>query len=893
MKRNPNSALRNALAALALTSATTLAWSQVSIYQYSESVQPYTEVTAAEASYSLGNPTYDPPYHNLRAWVNNAFFGVDGQITNGGYLSGASGPGYPIGFNFQYNGDVFDVIGVSDGGWISFGKSSDGATAVWCYTADHPHGMPFVQYIGGPDVPYKRNRIAGFGSSNLRMQNMSPLVPPGPVSSLRLATLGTAPNRVFVVQFKDFRASYSPSTTLINFQIRLNEADNSVEVRYGQMVFGYESGGGAQVGLGGQVPEDFNSRMTVSEQPAFLYDWNATVPGVLNTDYCNATQELFSHPNGSGIPPVPGRNFKWTPAACAPPVWPLAMSDISFDAAHAAWPANAAGNYEYFVSTENSVTGPEVTSGTTTDPFADLFGLEASTTYYVFVRSICGGEPGEWSLATQFQTMGGGVVVCDGTVMTENYCADQYSTKEWRYVSADGSKLRIEFTGGVVSTGANAYFKVWDNADGSGQPIYSSTGIVAGQAFESVNGTFYMRLLTDAGACQAQDWFYPLQWRVGCKNCNDPLINFAVGTVDCPNQQYFVAANVFNIGSSSSLVIGNNLGVAPTTITSTGLHAVGPFPAGEPVLLTAQNPDNPMCHAEAPSLVNDPCVIQDCGPTWYERCAAAHEVRDWLLQGNNQPISVRFPPGYFGWDAKVRVYDGPDELSPATLVSDFGNTNNQVVTSTNAENKLLVRYEATTYNDYACTLGNTLPLKFVAQCAQACVQPAATFDTECLSPTQYNVVVNLTNTGSTGSTTITNDGGAPTVTANAAGTYTVGPFASAAVVHVNLEGANVVCTWNSTGITKDCTGMGVASTDAAPLRVFPNPSNGSFQVELPNGMAGRTDLQVMDLTGRVVHVQAIAARTATMDLGHLPNGLYTLVARNGSLQTTSKISIQH
>ncbi|MBS1937917.1 MAG: T9SS type A sorting domain-containing protein, partial [Bacteroidetes bacterium] len=88
-------------------------------------------------------------------------------------------------------------------------------------------------------------------------------------------------------------------------------------------------------------------------------------------------------------------------------------------------------------------------------------------------------------------------------------------------------------------------------------------------------------------------------------------------------------------------------------------------------------------------------------------------------------------------------------------------------------------------------------------------------------------------------------------------------------------------------------GMGVASTDAAPLRVFPNPSNGSFQVELPNGMAGRTDLQVMDVTGRVVYLQAIAARTATMDLGHLPNGLYTLVARNGSLQTTSKISIQH
>src|SRR5690606_27772433 len=201
-------------------------------------------------------------------------------------------------------------------------KSSDGNQAVWCFTSDHPHGRPFVQYIGGPDVPYKRNRVAGFATPTLRMQDMTPLVPPGPLSSLRIATIRTAPNRVCVIQWKDFRASYSPSTTLINFQIRLNEADNSVEVRYGNVVFAYQAGGAPQVGLGGRIPADFNSRMTVYEQPAFLYDWNATVPGATNEDACHAVPEEPGHPNGSGIPPVSGLNWKWTPAVYTPPVSP-------------------------------------------------------------------------------------------------------------------------------------------------------------------------------------------------------------------------------------------------------------------------------------------------------------------------------------------------------------------------------------------------------------------------------------------------------------------------------------------------------------------------------------------------------------------------------------------
>src|SRR5690606_7705466 len=145
------------------------------------------------------------------------------------------------------------------------------------------------------------------------------------------------------------------STTLINFQIRLNEADNSVEVRYGDVVFGYDAGGNAQVGLGGRIPEDFNSRMTVYEEPAFLYDWNSTSAGMVSSGAYRENTEQPFQPNGSGGPPVQGLNGEWTHDACPAPAWPLSVVDISFVAATAQWGATGVDEYEYFVSGTNDI----------------------------------------------------------------------------------------------------------------------------------------------------------------------------------------------------------------------------------------------------------------------------------------------------------------------------------------------------------------------------------------------------------------------------------------------------------------------------------------------------------------------------------------------------------
>src|SRR4051794_30413767 len=47
---------------------------------------------------------------------------IDPNVKTGG--STYVGPGFDIGFNFTFNGNVYDSFGVSDNGWICLGNSA-------------------------------------------------------------------------------------------------------------------------------------------------------------------------------------------------------------------------------------------------------------------------------------------------------------------------------------------------------------------------------------------------------------------------------------------------------------------------------------------------------------------------------------------------------------------------------------------------------------------------------------------------------------------------------------------------------------------------------------------------------------------------------------------------
>ncbi|MBS1583576.1 MAG: T9SS type A sorting domain-containing protein, partial [Bacteroidetes bacterium] len=76
--------------------------------------------------------------------------------------------------------------------------------------------------------------------------------------------------------------------------------------------------------------------------------------------------------------------------------------------------------------------------------------------------------------------------------------------------------------------------------------------------------------------------------------------------------------------------------------------------------------------------------------------------------------------------------------------------------------------------------------------------------------------------------------------------------------------------------------------------VLLDPTTNRLRVTLPRSMQGRAELQVSDMAGRVVMRQASnGAAEATMELGRLPDGLYSVIARTSDQAATARIIVRH
>ncbi len=202
------------------------------------------------------------------------------STVSAGSITVNSGIGLPIGFTFKFNNTNYDVFGVNVNGWIAFGQSSL---------------TPSVNMINSSVA----NPISATSSAAATLQNRVSAFGRGivaqTISRLSYATIGTAPNRTLVVEWRNFKRSTGGSVDTLSFQIRLSETTNLVEVVYGTMKVSGNSSG--QVGLRGQTNTDYNNRTTTT-------NWSASTAGTAN----NATMTI-----STTVLPVLGLTFVWTP----------------------------------------------------------------------------------------------------------------------------------------------------------------------------------------------------------------------------------------------------------------------------------------------------------------------------------------------------------------------------------------------------------------------------------------------------------------------------------------------------------------------------------------------------------------------------------------------------
>lgn len=177
-----------------------------------------------------------------------------------------------LGFNFYFNGSTYTSCYVNANGYITFGTTAPANNDYSPISSTRSYEGVVAAFA--KDLYYS-------GTDNVS-------------SRIRYKTTGLPGNKIFTVQWTDARRWKFDGK--FNFQIKLYEGSNTVDVHYGsnsEVVSSTDLP--VQVGLRGKTNSDFNNRTTTS-------NWAATSAGSTNSATNSTT---------ATVRPVPGSIYRW------------------------------------------------------------------------------------------------------------------------------------------------------------------------------------------------------------------------------------------------------------------------------------------------------------------------------------------------------------------------------------------------------------------------------------------------------------------------------------------------------------------------------------------------------------------------------------------------------
>lgn len=363
---------------------------------------------AADYIFSTSSGTYTP----ITGTISTAT-GDDGVQT-----------AVPIGFTFNYCGTNYTTFSVSTNGYINFGTSN-----TW--------------------------------TNDLASLTYKPIIAPlwddlydDASSDVQYTTIGTTPNRVLTVQWRNIRWLLSGGSQQ-NFQLKLYETTNVIEFIYGAMLAPIGSAS-ASIGINDATG---GAGHFLSITPGTTPTYSSTVAN--NT--INAATNLTN-----------GLTYIFTPSSCISP-GNLAANAITQNSADLSWSTlGTTTNLEWGVAGFTLGTGTPVAGLTTTN--YNLIGLLPSTSYSFYVQNDCGGGvlsswSGPFTFATQCNVFTAPFVENFNTTTIPN-CWTMSGPQTWLFTNtwpAYGAAI----ISGTDHTGTGGSFA---GVDGSGTA--SLTGIM-------------------------------------------------------------------------------------------------------------------------------------------------------------------------------------------------------------------------------------------------------------------------------------------------------------------------------------------------------------------------------------------------------------------------------
>ncbi|MBI5021424.1 MAG: T9SS type A sorting domain-containing protein [Ignavibacteriales bacterium] len=152
---------------------------------------------------------------------------------------------FALPFQFKFDQFLYDSIQLSTNGWAELGTGSSGSV----------RGLSSVSQLGGYFTPT-------LGTAQRPTKALGPWWADMIVNTpdqIGMKTIGSAPNRTFVIQWKNIEAYYANTSLLLNYQIRLHETTNIIEFCYGPKIDGSTDPGitGAYMGLKDHIGGDY------------------------------------------------------------------------------------------------------------------------------------------------------------------------------------------------------------------------------------------------------------------------------------------------------------------------------------------------------------------------------------------------------------------------------------------------------------------------------------------------------------------------------------------------------------------------------------------------------------------------------------------------------------
>ncbi|MEI7801408.1 MAG: PKD domain-containing protein [Bacteroidota bacterium] len=349
-----------------------------------------------------------------------------------------------IPFVFNYYGTTATVnistaaITISPNGWICSGSSTNQGAA--------PLAFDF-----NPFGPVSSCVIAAFSAD---LSGTS-------TSNVQYTTTGVTPNRVFIIQWENFSEYSQSPSQLINFQIRLYETTNIIQVVYGSFSNLISTSTTPQVGLRGTTSTDYNARKGGTWDASIVATTNAQAMPYLNVN-------PFPYIAGTDYP-VSGTTYIWSPiGAGSAPISQFSISDDS-------------------ICPNTCITFNEQSTNTPTTWDWSFVGGNPSTSTDQDPGSVCYNTPGTYTVTLNVSNASGS----NSSSQTVTVFNLPNANAGNDTAICDGSSI------GLLASGGTTYS--WSPTTG----LSVSTG--ATPVATPTTSTTYTLTVTDANGCTATD----------------------------------------------------------------------------------------------------------------------------------------------------------------------------------------------------------------------------------------------------------------------------------------------------------------------------------------------------------------------------------------------------